>query len=165
MIPTIGFVGRSNSGKTTLIEKLLAEFARRGLRVAVVKHTMHRHVETDLPGKDSRRYWEAGAAQTVLVAGDRVVMTRRAENPSVDEALAAISDVDLIIVEGHKQADYPKIEVVRAARDPHRIPGLTRIIACVTDVPGLDCGDLPRFDFEAILPLADFIAEQLHLVR
>ncbi len=165
MIPTIGFVGRSNSGKTTLIEKLLAEFARRGLRVAVVKHTMHRHVETDIPGKDSRRYWEAGAAQTVLVAGDRVVMTRRAREPSVDEVLAEIEGVDLIIVEGHKQADYPKIEVIRAARDPNRIPGLEKIVACVSDLPDLDCGPLPRFSFEAIVPLADFVIETLHLHR
>lgn len=162
-IPTIGFVGRSNSGKTMLIERLLAEFTRRGVRVAVVKHTMHRQVETDLPGKDSRRYWDAGAAQTALVAGDRVVLTRRANAPAVEDVLAQIESVDLIIVEGHKKAAYPKIEVIRAARSPHRIPGLDRIIACVTDVPDLDCGELPRFDFDAIAPLADFITAQLHL--
>ncbi len=163
MIPTIGFVGRSNSGKTTLIEKLLREFVRRGLRVAVVKHTMHRHVETDRPGKDTYRYWEAGAAQTVLIAGDRVAMTWRAQEPSVEEVLPNIQGVDLIIVEGHKQADYPKIEVIRAARDPHRIPGLEHVVACVTDLPDLECGSLPRFDFEAIIPLAEFILRTLHV--
>lgn len=160
-IPCLGFIGRSNSGKTTLLEKLLGELGRRGYRVAVVKHTPQSNVETDFPGKDTRRLWDAGAAHTVLATLDRVVYTRRcATPPTLAEALAPIRDVDLILVEGYKRGNLPKIEVVRAARDPHLIPGIVGRIACVTDVPGLVC-DGPRFDFAALPALADFIEAEV----
>jgi molybdopterin-guanine dinucleotide biosynthesis protein MobB len=114
-IPCLGFIGRSNSGKTTLLEKLLGELGRRGYRVAVVKHTLRPDVETDFPGKDTRRLWDAGAAHTVLATPDRIVHTRRyATPPTLAEALAVVHDVDLILIEGYKQGDFPKIEVVRA---------------------------------------------------
>lgn len=160
-IPCLGFIGRSNSGKTTLLEKLLGELGRRGYRVAVVKHTLRPDVETDFPGKDTRRLWDAGAGHTVLATPDRIVHTRRyATPPTLAEALAAVRDVDLILIEGYKQGDFPKIEVVRAARDPHLVPGVVGRIACVTDVSGLDCAG-PRFDFAALPALADFIEAEV----
>ena len=160
-IPCLGFIGRSNSGKTTLLEKLIGELARRGCRVAVLKHTHHPGVQTDLPGKDTRRLWEAGAVHTTFLTPDRIVQTHRyAEEPALSEALAGIQDVDLILIEGYKRGAFPKIEVVRAACDPHPIPGRVGRIAYVTDLPAL-AGDLPSFGLDAIAALADFIENYL----
>ncbi len=157
MIPIVAFVGRSNSGKTTLLEKLIALLRERGYRVAVVKHTVRADVETDLPGTDTRRLWEAGAEHVAFVTPDRIVHTHRyAELPPLEAALAGVEGVDIVIIEGFKYGPYPKIEVVRAARDPVLIADLQGRIACVTDVPALPCG-VPHFTFDDIAGLADFV--------
>ncbi len=156
-IPVVAFVGRSNSGKTTVVERLLPVLGARGYRVAVVKHTLRSDVESDLPGKDTRRFWEAGAAHTTLATADRIVHTRRYDAPpSLETALRGVCDVDLIVLEGYKEGSQPKIEVVRAARDPHLLPDLVGRVACVTDVAGLPW-DGPRFGFDDIPALAGFI--------
>jgi len=153
----VSFVGRSNSGKTTLLEKLIALLRQRGYRVGVVKHTLRAGVETDLPGTDTRRLWEAGAEHVAFVTPDRIVHTRRyAELPPLEAALAGVGDVDLLLIEGFKYGPYPKIEVVRAARDPALIPDLEGRIACVTDVPDLAC-DGPIFPFDDVAGLADLV--------
>ncbi len=157
MIPIVAFVGRSNSGKTTLLQKLIALLRERGYRVAVVKHTVRADVETDLPGTDTRRLWEAGAEHVAFVTPDRIVHTHRyAELPPLEAALAGVADVDVVLIEGFKYGPYPKIEVVRAARDPALIADLQGRIACVTDVPDLLCG-VPHFTFDDIAGLADFV--------
>ncbi|MEA3309267.1 MAG: molybdopterin-guanine dinucleotide biosynthesis protein B [Chloroflexota bacterium] len=160
-IPCLGVIGRSNSGKTTLLEKLIGELTRRGYRVAVLKHTRHPGVQTDLPGKDTRRLWEAGAVHTTFLTPDRLVQTQRyAEEPQLARVLAGIRDVDLILIEGYKRSAFPKIEVVRAARDPHPLPGIAGRIAYVTDLPAL-AGDLPLFELNAIEPLVAFVENYL----
>ena len=166
-IPYVGVVGWSGSGKTTLLEALILEFDRRGMRVAVVKHTHHRHLQTDRPGKDSWRFGDVGAVHTALWAPDRVVHTHRwDEVPSLSTVLAGVHNVDLIFVEGYKESHYPKIEVVRAAqaasndRDPLLIPDLAGRIACVTDVPDLPC-TVPTFKFDEVEELADFIQDRV----
>ncbi len=156
-IPIVTFIGRSNSGKTTLLEHLIPLLQQRGYRVGVVKHTARGDVETDVPGTDTRRLWDAGAVHVAFAATDRVVHTHRyAIPPPFENALHGVHDVDLVIVEGYKRTALPKIEVVRAARDPQLISGVENRIACVTDVPGLGC-DVPRFGFEDVTALADFI--------
>lgn len=157
MLPMIAFVGRSNCGKTTLLEKLIPLLQGRGYRVGVVKHTAHVTVETDAPGTDTRRLWDSGVAHVTLAAGDRVVHTHRYDVPPALEAvLAGMHGVDIVLVEGYKGSALPKIEVVRAVRDPQCIPGLIGRIACVTDVADLAC-DGPRFGLEKVEALADFI--------
>ncbi len=156
-VPIVSFVGRSNSGKTTLLERLIPLLQQRGYRVGVIKHTLRQAVETDIPGTDTRRLWDAGAAQVVFVAGDRIVHTRRyAAPPTFEMALAGIADVDLVIAEGFKHGSFPKIEVTRAARDPHLLPDVEGRIACVTDVPDL-AHELPHFGLDDVAALADFI--------
>lgn len=158
--PCLAFVGRSGSGKTTLLEKLVAELARRGLRVGVVKHTRH-HVESDDPGTDTRRLWEAGAVHTALVTPDRAVHARRyAEPPSLSDVLPAIRGVDLLLIEGFKRAEVPKVEVVRAACDPQLLPDLQGRIACVTDVPDL-LWEGPTFALEDVEALAAFVESRI----
>ncbi len=159
--PALAFVGWSGSGKTTLLEQLLAVLAGRGYRVGLLKHTHHRELETDLPGTDTRRLWEAGAAHTALWAPDQLVHIRRcAEAPSLAEALAGFHDVDFVIVEGYKGGGIPKIEVLRAACDTRPIPGLEGRVAWVSDMLDLpDAG--PIFGFAEVERLADFVTRQL----
>jgi molybdopterin-guanine dinucleotide biosynthesis protein B len=155
--PIISFVGRSNSGKTTLLERLIPLLQQRGYRVGVIKHTLRQNVETDIPGTDTRRMWNAGADHVAFVTADRVVHTRRyAEAPTLEMALVDVHDVDIVIAEGFKRGPFPKIEVTRAARDPNLIPDVEGRIACVTDIPDLAC-DLPHFGLDDIAALADFI--------
>lgn len=156
-IPIVTFIGRSNSGKTTLLEELIPVLHARGYRVGVVKHTSRADVETDIAGTDTRRLWDARAEHVAFAAADRVVHThRQAFPPRLEETLSGVRDVDLIIVEGYKHSALPKVEVVRAARDPQLIADVVNRIACVTDVGDLSC-DVPRFGFDDIAPLADFI--------
>ncbi len=156
-LPIVSFVGRSNSGKTTLLERLIPLLQQRGYRVGVIKHTLRQDIETDIPGTDTRRMWDAGADHVAFVTADRIVHTRRcAEAPTLEMALAGVHDVDIIIAEGFKRGTFPKIEVTRAARDPNLIPDVEGRIACVTDVPDLAC-DLPHFELDDVAALADFI--------
>lgn len=112
MPPIILVVGPSGSGKTTLIEQLIPELTGRGYKVGVIKHT-HHAVEMDKKGKDSWRHRQAGASAVALAAGTRMALTR--DIPDDDPARIArhMDDMDLIITEGCKNKDYPKIEVFR----------------------------------------------------
>ena len=125
MTPAVGIVGYSGSGKTTLIERLLPRLSSRGLRIAVVKHDAHRLV-LDRAGKDTARLFDAGAA--VLCAHDPTqafIRLRTAGPTPLDEALAALPvDIDLAIVEGHKDAQIPKI-VLEHPDDQPSIDGPT----------------------------------------
>jgi len=117
MIPIISIVGKSDSGKTTLIEKLLPELTRRGYRVATVKHDVH-GFEVDREGKDSWRHKQAGAHTVVISSPNKVALIRDVERDlSLEEIREKlIQDVDLIISEGYKKDTQPKIEVFRKGK-------------------------------------------------
>lgn len=153
----VAFVGRSGCGKTTLLLKVVAELRSRGLRVAVVKHTSHSGVETDIAGTDTRRYWDARADQVLLVAPDRVVHSRRvAAEPPLSTVLAGVGDVDIVLLEGFERAPVDKIEVVRSACSPEPLRGLQRRLATVTDVPGV-APACPTFELDDAGPVSDFL--------
>ena len=115
MIPVISIVGKSNSGKTTLTEKLLRELKARGYRVATIKHDVH-GFDIDRPGKDTWRHAEAGADVVVISSPAKLAMIRKNERElTLDEVIARIDGVDLIITEGYKRGDKPKIEVFQSA--------------------------------------------------
>jgi molybdopterin-guanine dinucleotide biosynthesis adapter protein len=107
----VGFIGSSGSGKTTLIEHLLPALKQRGLRVSAIKHA-HHGFDLDRPGKDSFRYRAAGAEEVMLVADGRWALLRE-EDATLPELVARMTPVDLVLVEGFKLADIPKIEVFR----------------------------------------------------
>ncbi|MEM8597825.1 MAG: molybdopterin-guanine dinucleotide biosynthesis protein B [Pseudomonadota bacterium] len=111
-----GVVGWKNAGKTTLVERLVAEIAGRGFSVSTLKHT-HHGVDVDRPGKDSHRHRAAGAHQVILASSARwALMTelRGAAEATLDALIARLDPVDLVIVEGYKRDRHPKIEAWRA---------------------------------------------------
>jgi len=146
-LKVFGIAGYSGSGKTTLLEKLIPEFKSRGLRVSVIKHTHHRF-DLDKPGKDSWRHREAGAEEVLVLSGDRWVLMhelRGAPEPALEEQLAILSEVDLVLIEGFKAAPVPKVEVHRPASGKTPLwPENPHVVAVATDaelqapVPVLD---------------------------
>lgn len=112
-IPVIGLAGYSGAGKTTILEKLIRELKGRGYRIGVIKHT-HHQVDFDRPGKDSWRHCQAGADVVALAAPTGVSLIRKyAADPGPAEVIALIDDVDLIIIEGYKHGQWPRIEIFR----------------------------------------------------
>ncbi len=122
--PILSIAGHSNSGKTTLIERLIPELSRLGYRVGTIKHDAHNFV-MDHEGKDTWRMSQAGAQTVVIASATQMAMTRRLDTEAGLEEIASwlFKDVDIIIAEGYKRSAYPKIEVVRhspvvCAEDP-----------------------------------------------
>ncbi len=167
--PVIGIAGWKNSGKTTLTVRLIAEFARRGLRIASVKHA-HHDFQIDDAETDSARHRRAGAGEVVVVGGKRWAMIHELAagepEPTLDAILAQLSPSDLIIVEGYKTAPIPKIEVRRTAQRDGRplAPDDPTIIAIASDHP-TDHGDLPLFALDDVPAIADFIVRALSVGR
>lgn len=158
-IPIICIVGRSNVGKTTLLEKLIPALKQRGYRVATIKHHSHPGFELDRPGKDTWRHAQAGSDHVVIAAPDKVASIRRVERePTLDEIVATISDVDIILTEGYKRSDKPKIEVVRAERGVEPICTPEELVAIATDVPVALA--VPQFGLEDAEGLARLLEER-----
>ncbi len=131
----VGFVGHSGSGKTTLIEKLIPLLVAEGLRVGAVKHDAHRF-EIDHPGKDSYRMKHAGARRVVISSKDKLAMVEdRDREASLSEIKRMFTDCDIVLVEGYKLSDIPKIEVHRAETGFEYLieRGVKGIILVVTD--------------------------------
>lgn len=163
--PILGIVASgSNAGKTTLITQLIPELAKRNIRVSVIKHA-HHQFDIDHPGKDSYNIREAGAVQTLIASGKRwALMTEMTRTPNyTDEAdlntlLKQFNQdyADLILVEGFKYAEIPKIEVFRVGLNkPLLAPTDQNIIAVATDT-SLDL-TIPTLDLNNISAIADFI--------
>ena len=168
-LPVIGFVAPSGTGKTTLLRRLVPILKSRGLRVGYLKHAHHRF-DLDRPGKDSYEVRAAGADQTLLASSERwalqVENPVRGLDPDLREMLGhfVADGLDLVLAEGFKHADYPKIEVYRALiGEPPLYPLDPAIIAVATD-DTLPAGDHPPHlalcDGEAI---ADFILNYLDI--
>ena len=130
-IPVIAFAGYSDSGKTTLIEKLVLLLKADGLRVAVIKHDSH-EFEIDHKGKDSWRFSKAGANITIVSASMKTAYIEQRER-TLRQNLEVIRDVDLILVEGYKNEDLPQIGISRKenGKGLPKEPG--HYVALVTD--------------------------------
>jgi len=134
----IGLAGWSGSGKTTLVTKVVPVLVKRGLKIATVKHA-HHDFDTDQPGKDSWLHRRACASEVAVVSSRRwAIMHELGDEaePSLDQVLAKLSPVDLVIVEGFKRHSHPKLEVYRAAiGKPLLHPEDDCIVAVATDAP------------------------------
>lgn len=155
--PALAFIGYQNSGKTTLVEKVIAALTARGVRVGTVKHHGHAGFDIDVPGKDSWRHAQAGSRHVGVVSATRYAEYADTEAEfSLDRLLARYTDVDVVLVEGYKSAGLPNIVVARSGVDRLRgansldlVDGRTVAIACndalVRDVrlevPAVDLND------------------------
>lgn len=158
-IPLVTIIGKSGCGKTTLLEKLVAELKSRHYKLATIKHHSHRGFEIDKPGKDSWRVAQAGSDHVIIASPDKIASYRKIEHElSLDEIAASISDVDLILVEGYKQAGKPALEVVRAKNSRELIGSEEQRFAVAADFP-LDLG-VPQFELDDVLGIADLIEER-----
>jgi molybdopterin-guanine dinucleotide biosynthesis protein B len=133
----IGLAGWSGAGKTTLLTRLIPHFNAQGLRVSVIKHA-HHQFDVDVPGKDSWRHREAGAAEVMVSSANRWALMhelRGATEPRLPELLSKLSAVDIVVVEGFKRDPHRKIEVHRAANEkPLLFPDDPSIVGIVADV-------------------------------
>lgn len=159
MIPIVSIVGRSDSGKTTLLEKVVAELTRRGYRVGTVKHDVH-GFDIDKEGKDSWRHKKAGARTVVISSPNKVAMVRDVDTEIELDRIRFdfMEDVDIIITEGYKRAMNPKIEVVRKAEATKPICSKDeQLIAVATDAE-VDI-DVPCFDLNDTEGISNFLEE------
>ena len=157
--------GAKNTGKTTLIERLLGEYAARGLRTAVIKHDGH-DFTCDVPGTDSSRFYEAGAYGIAVFSGSRIFVHRRESRMHGDqnaweaekaaELAAMFPDAEIILIEGLKNTSLPKLEVVRSEISDSPISNTEGRFLIVTDLPQ-DCFDGKTLDFTQIEEIADMV--------
>ena len=161
----IGIIGYSNSGKTTLIERLIPIFRSRGLAVSAIKNA-HHGFDMDRPGKDSHRYREAGAGQVLISTARRwALLTETPQRPAtLDELLGELEPCDLVIVEGFKSEGHiPRIEVRRQSAEAPIYTHDSNVVAIATDQP-IDA-QLPVLDLNAPAKIAEFITTHLSLDR
>ena len=158
MMKAIGIAGHSGMGKTSLLERLIPQLTARGLAVSLIKHS-HKAVDIDRPGKDSYRLRQAGCREVLLIGAERWALMhelRGAPEPTLDELLARMHDCDLVLVEGFKGGDFPKIEVWRAELNRPTLwpdwPGIIAL-ACEGRPPAVA---LPCLDLSDTAAIADF---------
>jgi molybdopterin-guanine dinucleotide biosynthesis protein B len=161
-----GIAGFKNAGKTTLVVELIKEFRQRGLRVATVKHA-HHEFDIDHPGKDSHQHREAGAEEVIVASSRRWAHIREldeAAEPSLDELLQHLGDVDLVLIEGYKHGVHPKLELRRTGRDAEELAGTDASIRAVVNDGSAETAGLPLLERADVTGIADFILQEARAV-
>ncbi len=162
-----GLTGWSGSGKTTLLVKLLPALTARGLRVSTLKHA-HKGFDIDHPGKDSHNHRVAGATEVLVSSPTRWALMhelRDEPEPTLDELVAKVTPVDLLLVEGFKRDRHPKLEVWRGSvGKPLIAVGDPTIVAVASDGPVPDA-DVPVFDLEDAEGIAALILDRAQPLR
>ncbi|MEM9967444.1 MAG: molybdopterin-guanine dinucleotide biosynthesis protein B [Pseudomonadota bacterium] len=159
-----GVVGWKNAGKTGLVERLVQDMTARGLQVSTVKHA-HHSFDVDRPGTDSFRHRAAGASEVLLASTHRVAIMqelRGLSDPPLDALIARLAPVDLVLVEGYKQATHPKIEAYRAVTGNAPIAHRDDLVRAVASDTALKI-DRPLFDLDDTRRIADFILSEVRL--
>ena len=160
-----GVTGWKNSGKTVLMERLVAEFTRRGVSVSTIKHA-HHDTDIDHPGRDSFRHREAGAREVVVSSPNRWALMhelRGAGEPKLEDLVARLSPVDLILVEGYKRAPHPKVEAHRRETGRPLLAADNDSIRAVASDEPLDGLAVPLLGLDDTAAIADFIAREVGL--
>lgn len=156
MIPVISVVGYSNSGKTTALVKIIEQLKKRGRKVATIKH--HKgDFKMDHEGTDTFKHMKAGSNTTILSSPNKFALISKVDREkSLDELIEMINDVDIIITEGYKNENKPKIEVFRKANNKERVKGIKdELVAVISDDEITE--DVEKFSFDNIDGLVNFI--------
>ena len=159
-----GVAGFKNSGKTTMVTRLVTELTGRGYRISTVKHA-HHGFDIDKPGRDSFLHRDAGASEVAIISGKRWALMhelRGAEQPVLDDVLGKLSACHLVLVEGYKQEPHVKIELRRQANPRKRsLADHDDTIVAIASDYAIEDTELPVFDLDDIAGIADFIIECL----
>jgi molybdopterin-guanine dinucleotide biosynthesis protein B len=161
----VGVAGFKNSGKTTLIEKLVAELVRRGHRISTIKHA-HHSFDIDHEGRDSFRHRGAGATEVAVVSRHRWAVMHELRDevePGLDDILAKLAPCDLVIVEGYKRDSHDKIEVRNLALDHPPLAGDDPTVVAIAATGPIIDAPVPVFDRDDIGALARFIETRMGL--
>ena len=167
MVNVISVVGSSNSGKTTLVERIIPKLKEKGYRVGAIKHDAHRF-EIDHEGKDSWRMARSGADTVVVSARDKMAVVKKVDAEcTVDEIVRRqMHDMDIVIAEGYKAGDRPKIEVTRTERLTRA--GDENLIAVVYNGDGespaslrASAGGVPVFGFDDLGSITDLFESHI----
>jgi molybdopterin-guanine dinucleotide biosynthesis protein MobB len=169
--PLVAIVGRSESGKTLLVEQLIVEFKRRGYKIAALKHSHCGDIEVDQPGKDTWKFAQAGSDAVCIRSPHKLAFIKKADHDlRVEEVLPIIGhEFDLVLVEGFKKSKLPKIEVHRKELGDDLLCSPEELSAIVTDgslnTPLADNYKLPIFSWTDTVAIADFIEKNFVLNR
>jgi molybdopterin-guanine dinucleotide biosynthesis protein B len=159
-VPVISMVGKSGVGKTTALERVIREIKRRGYKVGTVKHDTH-GFDVDKPGKDSWRHARAGSDAVVISGPRKMALIRQLDSEvPLDDIVQLMGDVDLVITEGYKQGDKPKIEITRQERGTKLLCRPEELIGIMADYP-VDM-PVPQFALEDAAGVVDLL-ERLYL--
>jgi len=155
--PVLSFVGSSNSGKTTLMEKLVSALTAKGMRIATIKHS-HHQPEMDTPGKDSWRHKRAGALASLLIGTEHAMMVTNVEEELTPQQWAEryFSVYDLVLAEGYASLAGAKIEIVRAEHSKTLRCKTSELIAVISDVPNITT-DVPLIGLNDETAIIDFV--------
>lgn len=162
---TIGVAGFKNSGKTTLVEKLVVALTQRGYRISTVKHA-HHSFDIDHEGRDSFRHRSAGATEVAVVSKSRWAIIhelREEAEPPLADILAKLAPCDLVIVEGYKRDSHDKIEVRNLALDNPVLAGDDPTIVAVAATGSISGSPVPFFDRDDVTALTAFIIKHAGL--
>jgi molybdopterin-guanine dinucleotide biosynthesis adapter protein len=159
-----GIIGWKNAGKTSLMERLVADIVARGFTVSTVKH-VHHDVDLDHPGKDTFRHRAAGASEVVLASAHRfaILHEHRGQEPPLADVLARMALVDLVLVEGYKRDNHAKIEVYRDGEGRALIQPDDPLVRAVATDAHLDL-PVPVLDLNNATAIATFILHEVGLV-
>ena len=159
-VKVVSFVAKSGTGKTTLLEKVIAHLKERGYRVGVIKHDAHRF-DIDHPGKDSYRLTAAGADTMLISSSEKLALVKKqVESQTIEELLTSyFTDVDIVLTEGFKKSSMPKIELHRKERSATllcRGEEYDSTLVAVASDEQLEL-DVPVLDLNDARTVADFI--------
>jgi molybdopterin-guanine dinucleotide biosynthesis protein MobB len=160
-----GVTGWKNTGKTTLMERLVTEMSARGLSVSTIKHA-HHSTDVDTPGTDSHRHRIAGAQEVLLASPYRWALMnelRGAQEPALEDLLPRLSPVDLVLVEGYKRAPHPKVETFRSKTNKPLIAETNDTIRAVASDCDRTVRGLTALDLNDTGGIADFILREVGL--
>ena len=160
-----GIVGWKNSGKTTLVARLVTDLKSRGFSVSTMKHA-HHAFDLDQPGRDTYKHREAGAQEVVISSSQRWAIMhelQRDENYTLDDLLAKMQPVDIVLVEGFKSNAHPKIETHRSQSEMPLVSAENKTIIAVASDCDVDTNGLPCLNLNDVPAVADYIIAQTGL--
>lgn len=160
-----GVVGWKNSGKTTLVAGLVTELKLRGFTVSTMKHA-HHAFDLDQPGRDTYKHREAGAQEVLISSGKRWALMHELQGedePLLDDLLAKMSPVDIVIIEGFKSAPHIKIECHRATTERPLVSENNKTIVAIASDVYVNAGALQLLDLNNVSAIADFVMAETGL--